>query len=182
VKSKASLTGISVLLVFFLGRAAWNRIERQKIREGNLWKVIVAVDGLETEFTGLLDTGNSLADPITGLPVAVVEWQALENLLPAALLQAYCQNEDVTMNLGEKRIEGDWETRLRIVPYRGIGGTVGMLLAFRPANFMIRQGNFQSQTDKILVAINPKPMVGDKSYQAILPPSCAPNSNSSIAS
>ncbi|MFC4770203.1 sigma-E processing peptidase SpoIIGA [Effusibacillus consociatus] len=173
---------LSIPVIYLIGKVAWNRIERFKKREGNLWHVELALEGVRVEFTGLLDTGNVLTDPISGLPVAVVEWRALEPLLPPSLLEAYREHRDVTMDLGEKAVEGDWQSRLRIVPYRGVGGTVGMLLAFRPSKFVVRQGETVSAVSKILVAINPKPMSGDEAYHAILPPACIAETDSSIAS
>lgn len=173
---------LAVPVVYLLGKTAWNRMERLKHREGNLWRVRISIDDKQIELTGLLDTGNALTDPLSGLPVAVVEWSALEPLLPASVAEAYRENRDAALSLGNQEIGSDWQSRFRIVPYRGVGGTTGMLLAFRPSGFTVSQGDVQAQTSRILIAINPKPLAGDRSYQAILPPSCVTETNDSIAS
>ncbi|WP_018132774.1 sigma-E processing peptidase SpoIIGA [Effusibacillus pohliae] len=171
----------AIPVVYGMGKAAWNRVQRQKNRESNLWQVRITLDGKQAEFTGLLDTGNALVDPLSGLPVAVVEWQALEPLLPQPIVEAFLAKRDVTLDLGTLGLEGAWQSRLRIVPYRGVGGTVGMLLAFRPAEFVIHQGEAVTAVPNILVAINPKPLAGDRGYRAILPPACLTDSDVSIS-
>lgn len=180
ITNLAVITAVPV--VYILGKIAWKRLQRLKNREGNLWQVQIRIDDFTAEFTGLLDTGNALSDPISGLPVAVVEWQALEPVLPPVLIAAYKENRDVTMELSGQGLDPDWQSRLRIIPYRGVGGSMGMLLAFRPTHFVMRQGDEQLNTTKLLVAINPKPMAADKTYQAILPPACLTDTHSSIAS
>lgn len=162
----------TVPVVYVLGKTAWSRMERMKHREGNLWNVSISIDGIQVDFTGLLDTGNALTDPLTRLPVAVVEWEALASVLPESLKRSFQENLDPTLSLGAMSVEEEWQSRLRIVPYRGVGGTMGMLLAFRPSEFVITQGETQHKVEKILIALNPRPISNEKAYQAILPPAC----------
>lgn len=173
---------LSVPVVYVLGKTAWKRMERLKLREGNLWNVSVVIDGQAIRFTGLLDTGNGLTDPLTRLPVAVVEWEVLTPILPEALTQSYLEQRDPTLDLGNSDMDEQWQARLRIVPYRGVGGSMGMLLAFRPVEFVIEQKEQRITVEKVLIALNPKPLSSDKTYQAILPPECLSETNTSKAS
>ncbi|BCJ86064.1 sigma-E processing peptidase SpoIIGA [Effusibacillus dendaii] len=163
---------LSLPLAYIVGKSAWFRIRRFQQRQANLWKVIIHLDDKQVELIGLLDTGNGLTDPVSGSPVAVVEWQAIEEFLPDSLLAAYREKRDITLNLGQQAIEEEWQARLRIIPYRGVGGKVGMLLAFRPARLLVSQGAIQEEAKNILVAVNPLPLSNDHAYQAILPPAC----------
>lgn len=173
---------LSVPVVYTLGKTAWHRMERLKLRDGNLWSVSIFIDGQQVQCVGLLDTGNALADPLTRLPVAVVEWEALAPILPEALVRSYRENRDPTLELGNTAIDERWQSRFRIVPYRGVGGSIGMLLAFRPVELVIRQQTTQIKLEKILIALNPHPLSSDRTYQAILPPACLSETSTSKAS
>lgn len=173
---------LSVPVVYVLGKTAWNRMERLKLRDGNLWNISVLLDGQQVRFVGLLDTGNALTDPLSRLPVAVVEWEALASVLPVALTQSYLEQRDPTLDLGNSGMDEQWQSRLRIVPYRGVGGSMGMLLAFRPAEIVMEQKERRISIDKILIALNPKPLSPDKTYQAILPPACLSETNTTKVS
>lgn len=172
-----SLIALSVPVVYVLGRTAWNRMERWKLRKENLWNVSIAIDGHSARFAGLLDTGNALADPLTGLPVAVVEWEAVAAILPEALLQSYRDQRDPVLEFPELALDEQWQSRFRIVPYRGVGGSMGMLLAFRPAEMVLEQNESRVLVHKILIALNPKPLSSDHTYQAILPPASLSEEN-----
>ncbi|GAX90997.1 sigma-E processing peptidase SpoIIGA [Effusibacillus lacus] len=173
---------LSALTLYLIGKAVWQRIEKQRNREAHLCRVRIEVDGIRTEMTGLIDTGNALTDPISGLPVAVVEWQALVSVLPFSLQEVYKANRDATLALGDSPLEPRWQSRLQIVPYRGVGGAVGMLLGFRPCEFVILSETGSLQPVKLIVAVNPKPLSTDQTYQAILPPACMSETDSSLAS
>lgn len=68
------------------------------------------------------DTGNSLREPFSGLPVLVCQAESLGNTIPAELLEFL---ETGTASLSEK------PGTLRLIPFESVGGT-GILPAFRP--------------------------------------------------
>lgn len=55
----------------FLPSAA-RRLLRRRLANGSTAEVVLLHDGRLRRFTALVDTGNSLFEPVTGLPVAVV--------------------------------------------------------------------------------------------------------------
>ncbi|WP_099205699.1 sigma-E processing peptidase SpoIIGA [Scatolibacter rhodanostii] len=61
------------------------------------------------------DTGNALCEPFSGLPVIIVEQDALQGIIPEAVNQFW---------------EGGGEGLLRLIPFDGMGGS-GILPAFQ---------------------------------------------------
>ena len=83
-------------------------------------------------FSLLYDTGNDLADPITGRPVLILERRAAARLLPQELLfLCTALNEENCAGL-LPRIPDAWRARFRLLPYCSLGNTGGMLLMLRP--------------------------------------------------
>lgn len=101
----------------------------------------------------LEDTGNTLRDPVTGRPVLVVEAgvaQKLTGLTPQQLRSPISAME-------EGIVPG-----LRLIPYRSVGQSSGMLLALRFPK--VRIGKWKGSS---LVAFAPEALCNDGRYQAL---------------
>ena len=68
---------VSAAAASFLPRAA-RRILRRRQKNLGSARLVVVHGGIARRFNALVDTGNSLCEPVTGLPVAVVRCRALE--------------------------------------------------------------------------------------------------------
>lgn len=173
-QSSLFLILLALPVVWLLGKSAWNRLGRARHREQNLWTVHVSLSGHDVTFPGLLDTGNALTDPLSRTPVMVADWELFREVLPPALTALLEKGTDIATVLGEVEMEDDWQARFRLVPYRGVGGTMGMLLSFRPDEVLLTEREKpgpEHACRRILVGLNPKPLAADGSYRAILHPS-----------
>lgn len=100
---------------------------------------------------GLLDTGNSLADPFTAFPVIIVHKGVFGEIFGE--------------KLSEKSIG---ENKLRFVVCSTLGGE-GLLPCFRPSAVRIEGLDGSFETDRVIVALTDKKLRnGD--FDAILPP------------
>lgn len=101
----------------------------------------------------LRDSGNTLRDPITGEQVLVIDSDAAAALtgLTSAQLKAPLET------LSAKPISG-----LRLIPYRAVGCSGGMLLAMRFEHVKIG-----SRMQSAVVAFAPEGLGGGSMYQAL---------------
>lgn len=113
------------------GRFFWQAWRRRSL-PGPLYVALrVVCEGRWLDLPALVDTGNQLRDPLTGLAVVVVEEQAVAPLLPPALRQAVAAGDDIAAWARAATGSG-WAERLRIVPFASIGRERGFLAGFRP--------------------------------------------------
>lgn len=120
--------------------------------------VCTELSGRQAEFTALLDTGNQLADPLSGCGVMLACPQALWPLFPgqeALLSLPAAELLSLSGQLPELR------GRFRLLPYRAVGSR-GMLAAFRPDSLRV---DGESRPD-LLIALSPA-AAGD-GFEAIL--------------
>lgn len=87
-------------------------------------RFIAEENGERCELFGKSDSGHTLREPFSGLPVMIVEEEAVSALLPDPV-KAYLRNEASSGNNG-----------LRLIPYSSIGGR-GLLPAFRVEHLWI---------------------------------------------
>lgn len=146
---------------FALFRAVFDLLLRgaAKRREREIVGVELSLLGRSAAFRALVDTGNSLCDPVSGLPVMVVSPAALRELLgeyyPLFLLP------DPTEILEAAACLDALRGRLRLVPYSAVGAK-GFLVAFRPD--ALRVGG--EETRELLVALSPS--ASGEGHDAIL--------------
>lgn len=96
-------------------------------------RVRLDVDGRTARFDALIDTGNCLREPISGLPVLIAEAALLRKVLPA---------------------EGFRELR-----FGAIGGS-GSMRCFKPTSVWIERGRYFRRVPDLWVAVSPTPLPG----------------------
>ena len=109
----------TLLRIIFGGRARLAETRRVKIQ--------LSLGGRVTEFMALVDTGNSLRDPVTAAPVLLASPHALAPLFPGR--EELLDMEAVELMELWQELEG-MRGKFRLIPYSSVGGR-GLLCAFR---------------------------------------------------
>ncbi len=124
--------------------------------------IVIELAGRRTEVNSLVDTGNSLTDPISGKTVIIAERSAVLELFDA-------KTAEILREKGENPTEAierlsELGLMFRLLPYSAVGLERGMLLAFKPDKVIIN-GKDKSGT---LVAISPTRLSEGGIYSAIV--------------
>ena len=132
---------------------------------GELAEVRLSLAGRSIRLTALVDTGNTLTDPVTGRPVLVAEGTALLPLFPEGRRPAPADLLDPAGGMARLG-SGEWRGRLRLIPYRSVGVERGMLLAVRTDSLEL-DGR---PCGPALAALSPTPVSDGGGYQALIGP------------
>ncbi|RDU38493.1 sigma-E processing peptidase SpoIIGA [Neobacillus piezotolerans] len=143
-------------------------LEMAKIKYAQLVKVQIAINGESFSFTGLVDSGNQLYDPLSRLPVMFASVKKCIAALPPALQAASTEPEAVMQ--GGNLLDADWAHRIRIVPYSVIGQENKLVLAIKPDMVEITQGGQTFRTNKALVSFTLQELSSDGSFECIVHP------------
>ena len=123
----ALLGGIVGFIITYI---AFKIIKNKATKEEMIYKLKIKINDKTVEVNALLDTGNKLKDPITLVPVIVIEKQKLYNFLPEEIL------ENIDKIIGgdsDKLIEENikYMSKFRVIPYNSIGKQNGLMLGFK---------------------------------------------------
>ncbi|MCW7999704.1 hypothetical protein CFK35_17655 [Clostridium sp. cpc1] len=120
----------------------------------------------------LVDTGNSLKEPISQRPVIIVEFFAIKDLLPEKVQNLFLENEDLDLDeITDIMIESVDEIKLRIIPFKAIGTENGMLLGFKPDEILIMDESTEKKIEEeIVVGIYNNKLSNDNKYKGLLNP------------
>ena len=138
--------------------ALWHR---RRAPQQSLHTIEICCGGRYRSLTAFADTGNTLSDPLTLASVIIVEVQALRGVLPEALVSAV-KAGDLTC-LDSLHFEG---IRCRLLPFRGVGESGGVLLAVRPD--WVRLLPRGEPMENVLLGLSAGRLSQDGSYQALL--------------
>ncbi len=141
----------------------FQRLARHSTADGELVPVRLKLAGRSVSFMALIDTGNTLTDPVSGRPVMVVEGERAGPLFPGEHRPGPDDLRDpaaALVRLGT----GEWRSRFRLLPYRSVGVDRGLLLAVRLDGLEL---NGQGR-GPVLAALSPNPVSDGGGYQALI--------------
>lgn len=146
------------ILGFIIITFAFKNIKGKLTRKDMMCTVIIG----NTRITAIVDTGNLLKDPITKMPVLIVEREMLKGIFPEIIL------ENATDIVNGKEIElGEYSSKLRVIPYKSIGKENGLLLGIKAKNIRIVYQDIEKAHD-VIIGIYTGTLSKNNKYSAIV--------------
>ncbi|MBE4908811.1 sigma-E processing peptidase SpoIIGA [Bacillus luteolus] len=160
------LVGFPVL--WYFTRKQISDFEMKKIQFDQIAEVVISIESLELRVKGLIDSGNQLYDPITKSPVLIVDTTKTVHFFPESIIR---QSKNIeALGSDQDQEAHKWESRIRIIPYRGVGQDHQFLLAIKPDKITIFHNGEQISVTKGLIALNHTPLSSDGEYECIVHP------------
>lgn len=156
----AMLLCITVFLSYFILNIISSVYEKYFKYDTLIHKLIIKVGDNIAETDCFYDTGNNLRDPISKIPVIVVNITTIKNLLPESIIYELLHNTDIV----KIYFSYSMDIKLKLIPYHTISEN-GFMLGFVPTKVMIDE----KETNAI-IGISSSVMTNDKSYNAIVNP------------
>ena len=108
----------------------------------------IPLDGKETNITAIIDTGNFLKDPITKIPVIIIEKEKLYNIFPAKILENIAEIiNGVDIDLG------NFASKIRIIPFKSLGKENGILLGIKIDEIEVNYQEVNHDLKNIIIGI-----------------------------
>lgn len=146
------------ILGFIIITFAFKNIKGKLTRKDMMCTVIIG----NTRITAIVDTGNLLKDPITKMPVLIMERKMLKGIFPEIIL------ENATDIVNGKEIElGEYSSKLRVIPYKSIGKENGLLLGIKAKNIRIVYQDIEKAHD-VIIGIYTGTLSKNNKYSAIV--------------
>ncbi|WP_239483609.1 sigma-E processing peptidase SpoIIGA [Paenibacillus rhizolycopersici] len=164
-----------ILVCFFVVLFWFKRViaarQRQERIHSFLAEMEVRIGDTTIACTGLIDTGNQLTDPLSRLPVTVMEASLWERVLPPSY-RGKLADERADNLILELTEAGDfpWPERLRLVPYRGINKGTQFMLALKPDEVTVRLEGREHRTTRVLIGLDGGRLSTEGTYRAIVHP------------
>lgn len=151
---------LSFALCYFVLTIVFKRFGKSYKRELRSVKLLMC--GNTTEFKALRDTGNELYDPLSGLPVMVLDVVQAGKLLPEHLIESLKAGVPEFIEAASK--EPLYFAKFRLVPYSAVGVKIALLPVFRPDGLWV-----DGKEDKAtLVGLSPTILCNNSEFSAVI--------------
>lgn len=135
---------IAIMILYLIGNRLISFIRERKITDILIYTVEIIVGENRKSVKVFLDTGNELREPVTNLPVMILEKDALKD----ANIKM-----DNTFN----------------IPFKVVNGNYNMLKGFKPDCINLFNNDVYLKSEDIIIALCDNKLSRDNDYQGLLP-------------
>lgn len=160
----AILAGI---IAFTITQIAF-KINKSKLNSKNtVFSIKIYLNNKILKVNALLDSGNMLKDPISGMPVIIVEKNTLYEIIPNEILDNIQESIGGEMN-NEKINMQEYLKKIRMVPFMSIGKENGMLVGMRMDKIKVETEDINIERNNVIVGIYNSKLTKDNKYNALI--------------
>lgn len=168
--------GMYPLKTVFLGAivATAILITAFKVVKSNITKkdmmcnVSIELNNKTVNIKTMIDTGNMLKEPISGLPVIVVENTALYELIPKEILDNL---DDILGGDFQKipdNIKSTYIAKLKWIPYSSLGKQNGMLVGIKADKVIVEKDDQIIEHNNVIIGIYNKSLTKRGEYRGLI--------------
>jgi len=153
------------ILGFFIINISFKIIKNKLNKKDMLYNIEIFYKENKANIKVMLDTGNLLKDPITNIPVLIVESKKLKSIISENILRNI---EDIIYDNNIEKIDEDIKTRCSIIPFSTIGKTNGIIIGFRPDYIKIYTDDGEKIRKKVIIGIHNNKIAKNGLYSGLI--------------
>jgi stage II sporulation protein GA (sporulation sigma-E factor processing peptidase) len=157
------IVGFTITVIAF-------KVVKQKLTKKDIYcKIKICLGEKSVEVKAMLDTGNMLKDPITRMPVIIVEKDMLYELIPYKILNNLERiiGGDINSEFyDDENVE--YISKFKVIPFNSIGKQNGLLLGFKANKIIVETDTNEEELNNIIIGIYDKKLSKKDSYNALL--------------
>lgn len=159
---------IGIVVAYFTIIFALKIIKTKISKKDLICEIAVTLNNKEIKTKALIDTGNLLKEPITNMPVIVMEHSLLYDILPKEILNNSEEILGGDFSKIPENIKEEYSLKLKVIPYSSLGKQNGMLLGVKGENLIVYLKDETRQLDKVIIAIYNKSLTKRGEYRSLL--------------
>lgn len=163
---KTVMLGAVVAFCIIIGAFA---IIKNKISKKDIFcEIEILINQKKIKTKAIIDTGNMLKEPITNVPVIVVEHILLYSCMPKEILNNLKEImggdfKNIPCDIQEKYI-----SKLKLIPFSSLGKQNGMLIGIRPEYVKVITDEQEKINKNVIIGIYEKSLTKKGEYQALI--------------
>lgn len=117
----------------------------------------------------MIDTGNMLKDPISRMPVIVVEKDILYEIIPYKILNNLDKiiGGEIANEIYDKEIV-EYISKFKVIPFTSLGKQNGLLLGIKASKVKIELDSNEEELENVIIGIYDKKLSKKNNYNALL--------------
>lgn len=162
---------LSVVVVYFSIKYTWEFLQNRFWKEKAYIPLTIFVENQLFKLNALVDTGNDLHDPISDVPVIIVEYNAIKKALSEEIQEIFNKGKENDLSeLAKGLANSEMGNRFRVIPFSSIGKTNGLLVGFRPDKINLELEERTIEIMNSIIGIYNTTLSPEGRYSALLHP------------
>ena len=133
-----------------------------------LCNITIKINGKEIKTKAMIDTGNMLKEPITNIPVVVVEHTLLKEIIPKEILENMDNILAGDFKEIPEEIQNEYMLKLKVIPFTSLGKQNGMLLGVKAESLKVEEEDNIKDINKVIIGMYNKKLSRKNEYSALL--------------
>ena len=128
----------------------------------------ITIDMKKEYVKAMIDTGNLLKDPITKMPVVIVEREILYKIIPKEILDNI---ENILGNVAAGAHScsiDEYISRIRLIPFSSLGKENGMLVGIKVDSVSINYESKEICVNNVIVGVYNNRLTKNGKYHALI--------------
>ena len=159
---------LGVAIAFAIVICAFKFVKAKFTKKDLLCNIAIKINQKEIKTRALLDTGNLLKEPITNIPVVVVEHTLLEGAIPKEILDNIENILGGDLEKISENTKNEYMSRLKVIPFTSLGKQNGMLLGLKADGLTVEEEENTKNVDKVIIGIYNKKLSKKDEYKALV--------------
>lgn len=143
-----------ITIAIFISYKLFNYHNKKILKKDYVTELKISLNNKTVSINALIDTGNTLIEPFSKKPVAIIEYESLKELLPNEMLDLIISHENKEYLKVEKILRGlNDKLKIKFIPFQSIGNNSGMLIGFQPDHITIKINNKELLRKDFIIGI-----------------------------
>lgn len=159
---------IGVTLAFIVTIISFKLIKNKISKKDLIRNITIKINNKFIKVKAMIDTGNFLKEPITNIPVIVVEDRLLKNVIDEEILDNIENILGGDLNNISEITKNEYISKMRVIPFTSLGKQHGMLLGIKAQEVIIEENNETRKLNKVIIGLYNKKLNKKNEYQALI--------------
>ena len=159
---------LGAIFAFIIVKISIKIIKNKFIPKDMYCNIKMKINEKTVETKAMIDTGNLVKEPITNIPVVIVESSLLNGIIPKEILDnlenILCGN----LNNISLDVQNEYFTKLRCIPFSSLGKENGMLVGIKIPEILIEKDEEERKTSNIIIGLYDKCLTKKGEYRALV--------------
>ncbi len=144
---------IGVVLAFLISILSFKMVKHKIGKKDMFCSIIIKLNKKKVKIRAMIDTGNLLKEPISNIPVIVVEKSVLFDIIPKEILENIDNVLGGDLSGIPEVIKQEYLAKLKVIPFSSLGKQNGMLLGIKADEVEVIEDDEIKRVDKVIIGI-----------------------------
>ena len=156
------------IIAFFIIISTFTIVKSKISKKDMFCKIEIEINNKKIITKAMIDTGNMLKEPITNIPVIVIEHVLLYTCIPKEILNNLKEIMGGDLENIPYIIQEEYISKLKLIPFSSLGKQNGMLIGIRPEYVKIITEEQEKVERNVIIGLYDKSLTNKGEYQALI--------------